>query len=65
MVQEMFHRLANVLINVVGYLKDDQWIGETCANEWWKTFVRFGRLYSWDVEDLPDCRKSTSRALIL
>jgi NAD(P)-dependent dehydrogenase (short-subunit alcohol dehydrogenase family) len=39
LVKNKFQRPADVLLNAAGYLEDGQWIGETSAHDWWKTFV--------------------------
>jgi NADP-dependent 3-hydroxy acid dehydrogenase YdfG len=38
-VQKRFGRHADVLLNNAGYLQDEQLIGETPVEDWWKGIV--------------------------
>ena len=40
-IQKTFGRPADVLLNNAGYLKDDEFIGETAPNVWWTGIVSF------------------------
>lgn len=40
-VEKTFKRPADVLLNNAGYLVDDQLIGETPVDDWWKGFVSY------------------------
>jgi NAD(P)-dependent dehydrogenase (short-subunit alcohol dehydrogenase family) len=51
-IQQTFGRPTDVLLNNAGYLKDDELIGETPVEEWWKGIVGSPLpLRTWEFAD--------------
>lgn len=62
-ILKTFGRSADVLLQVAGYSAENEMIGETEPEEWWKSFVREAALAQWDVK-LIDRRTLISEALM-
>jgi NAD(P)-dependent dehydrogenase (short-subunit alcohol dehydrogenase family) len=64
-IQQTFGRPADVLLNNAGYLRDDEFIGETPVEEWWKGIVSPHFLFAHRNLLIMKCRKLTSKAATL
>jgi hypothetical protein len=64
-IQQTFGRPADVLLNNAGYLRDDELIGETPVEEWWKGIVSPPFSLRMRILLILKSRKLTSKAATL
>lgn len=66
-IQKTFGRPVDFLLNNAGYLEDDKLIGETSADDWWKTFEinlkgGYNMTHQW-IQSQPNPKEPTGTIL--